>query len=341
MLILKKHCLCLSGLLCLLLLYPAALHAQDAVVSLSGSERTVEDVIRAVEGQSRYGFVFDGKVFDAQRPVEIKAGNMPLEEILGLLFRDGRFQYTIRGRYIVISALQPVLGKPRAPRTDDVYRPGTSQDLERRPVAEVPVRYDTLPAPRKPLPASYSDYRPLGTALPKGNRSPGMALKTNLLYWTTQTPNLGVEIGLGKKSTLEIAGGFNPWKNEATPEKNKKLLHGIIRPEFRYWFCERFEGHFVGLNAFYADYNISNHDVLWLFDKENRYRGTAYGAGIDYGYHWAIGRRWGLEFHIGVGYARLSYDKFSCRWCSTESVPETKNYFGPTRAGISLVFLIR
>lgn len=38
-----------------------------------------------------------------------------------------------------------------------------------------------------------------------------IAAKTNLLYWATSTPNLGFEFGLGKHTTLELAGGYNPW----------------------------------------------------------------------------------------------------------------------------------
>jgi len=41
---------------------------------------------------------------------------------------------------------------------------------------------------------------------------PKIAIKTNALYWATSTPNLGLEIGLAKKLTLDISGNYNPWK---------------------------------------------------------------------------------------------------------------------------------
>ena len=38
-----------------------------------------------------------------------------------------------------------------------------------------------------------------------------VAVKTNLLYGVyTYTPNLGLEVGLGKRTTLDISGGYNP-----------------------------------------------------------------------------------------------------------------------------------
>ena len=36
---------------------------------------------------------------------------------------------------------------------------------------------------------------------------PQFAIKTNALYWATSTPNLGIEVGLAKKLTLDISVG--------------------------------------------------------------------------------------------------------------------------------------
>lgn len=40
--------------------------------------------------------------------------------------------------------------------------------------------------------------------------SQNVALKTNALYWAQ--PNLGIEASVGKKSTLQLFYGLNPWK---------------------------------------------------------------------------------------------------------------------------------
>ena len=39
-----------------------------------------------------------------------------------------------------------------------------------------------------------------------------VGIKTNLLGWTTASPNLSLEWGIGKKSTLNISGSFNPFR---------------------------------------------------------------------------------------------------------------------------------
>ncbi len=38
-----------------------------------------------------------------------------------------------------------------------------------------------------------------------------MAIKTNGLYWLATTPNLGAEVALSNKFTLELSGAYNPW----------------------------------------------------------------------------------------------------------------------------------
>lgn len=169
-----------------------------------------------------------------------------------------------------------------------------------------------------------------------------LAVKTNLLYGAgTLTPNLGIELCLGKKTTFELAGGYNPWNLKGTYDDNDKLVHYLMQPEFRYWLCERFNGHFFGAHALFSHYNISGHDIPMLFDREFRYEGYAYGGGVSYGYHWMLGRRWGLEFTVGAGYVRLNYDKYPCVKCGDRVTNATKDYFGPTKAGITLVFMIK
>lgn len=81
---------------------------------------------------------------------------------------------------------------------------------------------------------------------------PLLAVKSNLLYNTTTSMNLGVEIGLAPKWTLDISGNYNPW----TFSGNRKMKHWLVQPEVRYWPCQRFSGHFFGLHAHYAQFNV-------------------------------------------------------------------------------------
>lgn len=166
-------------------------------------------------------------------------------------------------------------------------------------------------------------------------RLPSVALKTNALYWATTTPNIGIEFALSKKFTLDISGNYNPWSFS----DNKKLKHWLVQPELRYWPCERFNGHFWGLHGHYAEYNVGGIKMLGL--KGHRYEGKLYGAGISYGYHWILNNRWSMEATIGAGYAHLDYDKYRCEKCGTKIKDDTKNYWGPTKVGLSIVYILK
>ena len=98
------------------------------------------------------------------------------------------------------------------------------------------------------------------------NHLPVFAIKTNALYWATTTPNLGIEIGLSDKFTLDLSGNYNPW----TFSDSRKLKHWLVQPELRYWTCERFNGHFFGLHAHYAEYNVGGIKMLGLKDPLSR-----------------------------------------------------------------------
>lgn len=176
----------------------------------------------------------------------------------------------------------------------------------------------------------YSQEQPgTKTYLPK------FALKTNALYWATTTPNLGIEFALAPKMTLDVSGNYNPWEFS----KNRQLKHWLVQPELRYWLCERFNGSFFGIHGHYGEMNVSNLDIFGMGDY--RYDGKVYGGGISYGYQWILNNRWSMEATIGVGYARLDYDKYKCGKCGEKLGHNTKNYFGPTKVGLSFIYVIK
>jgi len=168
------------------------------------------------------------------------------------------------------------------------------------------------------------------------------AVKTNLFYGAyTLTPNLGAELGLGSRSTLDVGAGYNPWNYEGSETDNKKLVHLLGEVEYRYWLCEKFNGHFFGAHALGSLYNISQYELPLLFgegSKNYRYEGWAAGAGISYGYQFLLGKNWNLETSIGVGYIYLKYDKYDCVKCGEPSGSARRDYIGPTKATVSLLY---
>ncbi|MFI3281531.1 MAG: DUF3575 domain-containing protein [Rikenellaceae bacterium] len=177
-----------------------------------------------------------------------------------------------------------------------------------------------------------------------------IAIKTNLLYDATATVNLGAEIGLGKRTTLDISGNYNAW--DTNTDLNEKMRHLLIQPEFRYYFCERMSGHFIGAHAHLLQYNIcGDHWLPNIFDsasslssieeEKSRYQGEGYGAGAVYGYSWVIAPRFNIEFAVGAGYIYFDYERYGPTKCDPCLEQTDKHYWGLTKLGVSLVYIIK
>lgn len=165
-----------------------------------------------------------------------------------------------------------------------------------------------------------------------------VALKTNLLYDATTTMNLGVEIGIAPKWTLDLSGSLNPWKFK----DDKKFRIWMAQPEARYWFCQKFNGSFTGVHAMGGQFNAGNVKLPFGLVKEmrdNRYEGWYAGGGVVYGYQWILGRHWNFEAAIGVGYDYISYDKYKCGNCGTKVESGHTNYVGVTKLALAAVYV--
>ena len=181
-----------------------------------------------------------------------------------------------------------------------------------------------------------------------------IAVKTNALYMATATPNLGFEFALGERWTFELEGGYNPWMLDA--DNNIKVKHWLVSPEFRYWFCNSFQGHFFGINANYTQFNISALPFEFpsvFFDimsdgqhkssdlRESRIQGWAAGTGLTYGYAFPISRLWNMEFTLGLGCWYTTYDEFESRKCGLFHQTVSRHVVGPTALGLSFIYMIK
>jgi hypothetical protein len=167
------------------------------------------------------------------------------------------------------------------------------------------------------------------------NKTPVFAISSNLLYDATTSMNLGLEVKTGKQFTFKLPVTYNPWELK----DNQKFKFILTQPELRWWLCDPFSGHYFGLHGHYAFYNVGAVGTDHM--KKYRYEGDLYGAGISYGYQFYLAPRWSLEASIGAGYAHMTYDVYECETCGKFIKNEEKNYFGPTQAGISLIYIIK
>lgn len=177
----------------------------------------------------------------------------------------------------------------------------------------------------------------LGVLFGLNIQAQSVAVKTNFAGWATATPNIGLEVGISKKSSIDLYGSFNPFRFG----NGKQWKHWFVQPEYRYWFCERFNGHFLGFHLVGGEYNLAKINMpfgAYPNLETTRYQGWGVGAGIAYGYQWPISRHWALEATIGVGYIYGEYDRFPCAECGTKLESGNKHYFGPTKVAINMIY---
>ena len=158
-----------------------------------------------------------------------------------------------------------------------------------------------------------------------------IAVKSNVLYDLTSSLNIGGEIKCNDTYSISSIISYNPW----TFADNRKMKHLLIQPELRKWFGDVFQGSFVGIQAHYARFNVGG--IL----SDYRFQGNLVGGGVSYGYQWIISKRWSMEATIGVGYARLEYDKYARGDGGEKLGHNTRNYFGPTKIGLSFIYVIK
>jgi hypothetical protein len=113
-----------------------------------------------------------------------------------------------------------------------------------------------------------------------------------------------------------------------------------MKPEVRYWFGGESlrRGHFVGLHMPLAGFNLQLNDDFRYQDPNH----AVWGVGLNYGYAMLIGKRqnWSLDFTIGLGYRDVKYDIYEGVHNGKYVRTEEKHYFGPTRIGINLAYII-
>ena len=163
-----------------------------------------------------------------------------------------------------------------------------------------------------------------------------LAVKNNLLYDMALAPNIEVEIPLGKRWSLNTEYKC-PWWLNSEHDFCYQLLSGGM--EGRYWLGNRqkhnrLTGHFIGL---YAEGGIYDFQL-----RGDGYQGKYYGAaGVTYGYARQLARHFSLEFSLGIGYLTTEYKKYTpyegdIIWTNSGRY----NFIGPTKAKVSLVWLI-
>lgn len=172
-----------------------------------------------------------------------------------------------------------------------------------------------------------------------------MALKTNMLYDAAFTPNVGIEFYLGRRWSIGANWMYAWWDNQSK-DQFWRIYGGDL--ELRRYVGRRSKekpltGHHIGLYGQIATYDFSFGDRGYMGGEPggNIFDKPSYGGGFAYGYALPVAKRLNIDFTIGVGYLGGEYKEYlpidDCYvWQNTKQ----RHWFGPTKAEISLVWLI-
>lgn len=156
-----------------------------------------------------------------------------------------------------------------------------------------------------------------------------LGVKTNLAAWAGTIMNVAVDVEVGRHWSVELPVLWCPWY---VSEKHAVKTF-TIQPEARYWLSKPGAGHFFGVHAHVGWFNVK-----WNRDRYQDTDRPLLGAGISYGYLLPFNAHWAGEFTLGAGYANMRYDTWYNIDNGARIDTRTKNYWGITRVGLSVVY---
>ena len=185
----------------------------------------------------------------------------------------------------------------------------------------------------KPLLAQQSDG--MERSLPR------VALRTNLLYDATLSPNLGVDVRVDSTWTVGLLAGMNAW--DIDKEKNKKRRHMLFSFRARKYVNDSvFHKGYFEADAIYSHFNVGNVKFplgLYKTVRERRLQGDLLALGGKYGYSWILSRDWRIEAEAGVAIGYAWFKEYDCPHCGTYYGKDDRIFLLP-QLGVNIVYII-
>lgn len=156
-----------------------------------------------------------------------------------------------------------------------------------------------------------------------------LSLRANLLRWGTLTPDLGVEWRLNRHVGILVNGSYTSWTWNSN---DHRYALWEIAPEARYYIGKEKRGYIGAIyKAGSFNYKLS----------EIGKQGNLMGGGLTGGYQLKLNKALNLDFSLALGCLHADYDKYIViDGIRVRQGKETKNWWGPISAGVTLVWNI-
>lgn len=152
-------------------------------------------------------------------------------------------------------------------------------------------------------------------------------LRANLLRWATLTPDLGLEWRICPSWGIAVNGSWTSW---TWSDKDRRYALWEVAPEIRYYMGEK-KAWYLGamFKAGQFNYKLS----------ETGKQGDLMGGGITAGYQLRLNKALALDFNLGLGYLNADFEKYEViDGVRVRRDNETKDWWGPINAGVTLVW---
>lgn len=156
-----------------------------------------------------------------------------------------------------------------------------------------------------------------------------LSLRANLLRWGTLTPDLGVEWRLNRHVGILVNGSYTSWTWNSN---DRRYALWEIAPEARYYIGKEKRGYIGAIyKAGSFNYKLS----------EIGKQGNLMGGGLTGGYQLKLNKALNLDFSLALGCLHADYDKYIViDGIRVRQGKETKNWWSPISAGVTLVWNI-
>ena len=154
-----------------------------------------------------------------------------------------------------------------------------------------------------------------------------LSLHANLLRWATLTPDLGVEWRICPSWGIAVNGSWTSW---TWSDKDRRYALWEVAPEVRYYMGEK--------KAWYLGAMFKAGQFNYKFSEAGK-QGDLMGGGITAGYQLRLNKALALDFNLGLGYLNADFEKYEViDGVRVRRGNETKDWWGPINAGVTLVW---
>ncbi len=211
----------------------------------------------------------------------------------------------------------------------DMQRPVEEQhETEKSRFVAEQIRADSMVVVH---PEAYVPAETTGTAAEgiSGTDSYTLSLRANLLRWATLTPDLGLEWRISPSWGILVNGSWTSW---SWNDKDRRYALWEVMPEVRWYMGKEKRGY---LGAMYKAGQFN-----YKFSATGK-QGDLMGGGITGGYQLRLNKALSLDFNVAVGCLHADYERFEViDGVRVRRGTETKNWWGPVNAGVTLVWKI-